>query len=126
VDKILADMPISPKTVEYIRKLGIECRHLTEFKMEKTSDEEIIRFAKESGYTILTEDLDFGTILFYTQEIEPCVIILRVGNLNTTEITVAIEKRFKVSVRDEDVPNITTVKEAVALVNKLVEEKTHA
>jgi predicted nuclease of predicted toxin-antitoxin system len=92
VDKILADMPISPKTVEYIRKLGIECRHLTEFKMERASDEEIIRFAKENGYTILTEDLDFGTILFYTQEIEPCVIILRVGNLNTAEINKLIEK----------------------------------
>jgi predicted nuclease of predicted toxin-antitoxin system len=90
--KILADMPISPKTVEYIRRLGIECRHLTEFRMEKASDEEIIEFAKENGYTILTEDLDFGTILFYTQEIEPCVIILRVGNLNTTEINKLIEK----------------------------------
>jgi predicted nuclease of predicted toxin-antitoxin system len=90
--KILADMPISPKTVECIRRLGIECRHLTEFRMEKASDEEIIEFAKENGYTILTEDLDFGTILFYTQEIEPCVIILRVGNLNTTEINKLIEK----------------------------------
>jgi len=92
VKKILADMPISPKTVEHIKKLGIECRHLTEFRMEKALDEEIIKFAKENGYTILTEDLDFGTILFYTQEIEPCVIILRVGNLNTTEINKLIEK----------------------------------
>ncbi|MDP2755280.1 MAG: DUF5615 family PIN-like protein [Nitrospirota bacterium] len=90
--KILADMPISPKTVEHIRKLGIDCKHLTEFRMEKAADKEIIEFAKENDYTILTEDLDFGTILFYTQEIEPCVIILRVGNLNTTEINKLIEK----------------------------------
>jgi len=31
--KILADMPVSPKTVEYIRRLGIECGHLTELQM---------------------------------------------------------------------------------------------
>ncbi len=92
---ILADMPISPKTVEHIRRLGIECRHLTEFRMEKASDEEIVNFAKENGYTVLTEDLDFGTILSYTQEIEPCVIILRVGNLNTTGINKLIEKALR-------------------------------
>jgi predicted nuclease of predicted toxin-antitoxin system len=92
---ILADMPISPKTVEHIRRLGIECRHLTEFQMEKASDEEIINFAKENGYTVLTEDLDFGTILSYTQEIEPCVIILRVGNFNTTGINKLIEKTLR-------------------------------
>lgn len=99
--KFLADMPISPKTVEHIRRLGVECRHLTEFKMEKTSDEEIIKFAKENGFTILTEDLDFGTILSYTQEIEPCVVILRVGNLNTAKINRLIEKTLD-QIMDQD------------------------
>lgn len=94
-------MPISPKTVEHIRRLGVECKHLTEFRMEKAPDKEIIRFAKENGYTILTEDLDFGTILSYTHEIEPCVIILRVGNLNTIEINKLIEKSFN-QIKDEN------------------------
>jgi acyl carrier protein len=51
---------------------------------------------------------------------------LEVDSIKAIEITVAIEKKFKISVRDEDVPNITTVKEAVALVNRLMEQKTHA
>jgi len=51
---------------------------------------------------------------------------LEIDSIKAIEITVAIEKKFKISVRDEDVPNITTVKEAVALVNKLMEEKSHA
>lgn len=44
---------------------------------------------------------------------------LEVDSIKAIEITVALEKKFKVSVRDEDVPNITTVKEAVELVHKL-------
>ena len=48
---------------------------------------------------------------------------LEVDSIKAIEITVAIEKKFKISVRDEDVPNITTVKEAVDLVNKLLAEK---
>ncbi|OHE60055.1 MAG: hypothetical protein A2Z47_05560 [Thermodesulfovibrio sp. RBG_19FT_COMBO_42_12] len=44
---------------------------------------------------------------------------LEIDSIKAIEITVAIEKKFKISVRDEDVPNITTVKQAVDLVNKL-------
>jgi acyl carrier protein len=45
---------------------------------------------------------------------------LEIDSIKTIEITVAIEKKFKISVRDEDVPKITTVKQAVELVNKLL------
>jgi acyl carrier protein len=51
---------------------------------------------------------------------------LEIDSIKAIEITVAIEKKFKISVRDEDVPNITTVKQAVELVNTLLNKKTSA
>jgi len=48
---------------------------------------------------------------------------LEIDSIKAIEITVAIEKKFRISVRDEDVPNITTVTQAVELVNKLINEK---
>lgn len=45
---------------------------------------------------------------------------LEIDSIKAIEITVAIEKRFKISVRDEDVPNIATVRQAVDLVNQLL------
>jgi len=48
---------------------------------------------------------------------------LEVDSIKAIEITVAIEKKFQISVRDEDVPNITTVKQAVEMVEKLMKEK---
>ncbi len=45
---------------------------------------------------------------------------LEVDSIKAIEITVALEKKFKISVRDEDVPNITTVSQAVDMVNKLL------
>jgi len=48
---------------------------------------------------------------------------LEVDSIKTIEITVAIEKKFKVSVRDDEVPKITTVKHAVELINKLLTQK---
>lgn len=45
---------------------------------------------------------------------------LDVDSIKAIEITVAIEKKFKVSVRDEDVPKIVSVRQAVALVERLL------
>ena len=45
---------------------------------------------------------------------------LEIDSIKAIEITVAIEKKFKISVRDEDVPKITTVNQAVELVNNLL------
>ena len=48
---------------------------------------------------------------------------LEVDSIKAIEITVAIEKKFKVSVRDEDVPNIMTMRQAVDLVSNLIAQK---
>ena len=48
---------------------------------------------------------------------------LEVDSIKAIEITVAIEKKFKISVRDEDVPKIATVKQAVDLISNLLEKK---
>jgi acyl carrier protein len=45
---------------------------------------------------------------------------LEVDSIKAIEITVAIEKKFKISVRDEDVPRIVSVKQAVDLVERLL------
>lgn len=47
---------------------------------------------------------------------------LEMDSIKAIEITVAIEKKFKIKVRDEDIPNITTVREAVGLANKLLSQ----
>ncbi|MBE0425992.1 MAG: acyl carrier protein [Nitrospirae bacterium] len=48
---------------------------------------------------------------------------LEIDSIKSIEITVAIEKKYKISVRDEDIPNITTVKDAVELTRKLLSQK---
>ena len=81
--------------------------------MSETVEKEIIAIIAEiSGYDEeeITPDKNF----FEDLEID---------SIKAIEITVALEKKFKVSVRDEDVPNITTVRQAVALVNSLIGSK---
>jgi len=51
---------------------------------------------------------------------------LDIDSIKAIEITVAIEKKFKVSVRDEDVPKIMTLRQAVDLVVQLLAQKNAA
>jgi acyl carrier protein len=48
---------------------------------------------------------------------------LGVDSIKAIEITVAIERKFKVSVRDEEIPKITTVGQAVAVIKEALEKK---
>ena len=62
---------------------------------------------------------------FEPEEIKPDTNLqneLEIDSIKAIEITVAIEKKFKIQVRDKDVPNITTLKQAVELVNTLIEQ----
>jgi acyl carrier protein len=45
---------------------------------------------------------------------------LEIDSIKAIEIIVALEKKFKVSVRDEDIPQITTVKQIVDLAKELI------
>ncbi len=63
------------------------------------------------------------------QEIKPETDLakdLEIDSIKAIEITVAIEKKFKISVRDEDVPKIMTLRQAVDLVTQMLGQKSGA
>jgi acyl carrier protein len=78
--------------------------------MAEDIEKEIISIVSDvSGFDV--EEINLDTNLVKELEID---------SIKAIEITVAIEKKFKISVRDEDVPNITTVRQAAELVNNLL------
>jgi len=48
---------------------------------------------------------------------------LGVDSIKAIEIVVAIERNFKVSIRDEQIPQIATVGQAIDIVKKALEKK---
>ena len=48
---------------------------------------------------------------------------LGVDSIKAIEITVALERQFKISVRDEQIPKIATVGDAINLVQQALEKK---
>jgi len=48
---------------------------------------------------------------------------LGINSIKAIEIVVAVEKKYKVSIRDEDVPKVTTVKQIVELTKELMKQQ---
>ncbi|MEW6008888.1 MAG: acyl carrier protein [Candidatus Omnitrophota bacterium] len=48
---------------------------------------------------------------------------LGIDSIKAIEITVAIERKYKISIRDEQIPKITTIGEAVKVVKQSLEKK---
>jgi acyl carrier protein len=48
---------------------------------------------------------------------------LGVDSIKAIEITVAIERKYKISIRDEQIPQITTVGQAIKVVKEALDKK---
>jgi predicted nuclease of predicted toxin-antitoxin system len=80
--KLLIDMNLSPRWVEVLAKANIEAVHWSSLGPGIATDAEIMSYAKTQNLVVLTQDLDFGTILAATQGEKPSVVQIRADDLN--------------------------------------------
>jgi predicted nuclease of predicted toxin-antitoxin system len=80
--KLLLDMNLSPRWVELLNKAGFEAVHWSTIGSGRAADVEIMTFARQEDYVLLTHDLDFGAILAATRGQKPSVVQLRSENLS--------------------------------------------
>ena len=75
--KILIDMNISPLWVEVLQGRGWKAVHWSAIGNPSARDAEILEYAKQHDYVVLTHDLDFSAILAVTRAKTPSVIQVR-------------------------------------------------
>jgi predicted nuclease of predicted toxin-antitoxin system len=84
--KFLADMGISPRTVDFLRGLGYQATHLSQEGMERMPDSEILEKARREDRILLTHDLDFGHLLAASGDQLPSVIVFRLRNMSPEQV----------------------------------------
>ncbi len=89
--RFLADMGISLKTVLFFKERGYDITHLRDEGLQRLPDEDIVEKAKKESRIILTCDLDFGTIMAYSGDICPSVIIFRLSDFRPKNINQHLE-----------------------------------
>jgi predicted nuclease of predicted toxin-antitoxin system len=75
--RLLIDMNLTPRWVPCLIEAGHECRHWSEIGPGATPDSRLCEYAREHGFVLITNDLDFPQILAHTAEGKPSIILLR-------------------------------------------------
>ena len=78
--RILADENIPRIIVVWLRDQGHEVLHASESRA-RTPDETLLTEAEAEGYVVLTEDKDFGELVFRDRRNSHGVILVRVRDL---------------------------------------------
>ena len=96
--EFLANMNISPITVEKLRGLGWNIIRVSEIMDRGSKDVKILDYAKEHNKVLITQDLDFSALLVAKRYEKPSVISLRFDNAEPNFIAdrmVEIVKEFE-------------------------------
>ena len=84
--KLLLDANLSWRLISPLKSAFGECIHVNNTSLSPPAkDFDIWRFAKENGYTIITQDSDFLNYL-ETKGYPPKLVLIRVGNINTEQM----------------------------------------
>jgi predicted nuclease of predicted toxin-antitoxin system len=84
--RFLADMGISPRTVDFLKALQHDATHLHDQNLDSTPDSIILKKAREEQRILLTHDLDFGELLAASGTASPSVIIFRLRNMHPDRV----------------------------------------
>ena len=77
--KFLLDANLSPKTRQHlIEKFNFDIIDLITENKHGLTDEKVIKFAKKEKRVIITFDLDFGEIYYFSERGRVGIIVLRI------------------------------------------------
>jgi predicted nuclease of predicted toxin-antitoxin system len=110
--KLLVDMNLSPRWVAYLREAQFHSEHWSEVGSAQAVDAEIMAYAAEHDYVVLTNDLDFGAILAATRGGKPSVIQVRSRNLDPAFIGVTVVQALLQLEKELRAGALLTVEEA--------------
>jgi predicted nuclease of predicted toxin-antitoxin system len=79
--RILADENISRSIVIWLRAQGHDVLYASESRVQ-TSDSDLLAEAEDQGYVILTEDKDFGELVFRERRNSHGVVLMRMEDLS--------------------------------------------
>ena len=84
--KLLVDMNLSPSWVERLARHGFEAVHWSTIGAATAPDHEILTWANDHGFVLITNDLDFSASLAASVRATPSVVQIRTQDLLSDEV----------------------------------------
>jgi predicted nuclease of predicted toxin-antitoxin system len=84
--RFLADENLSRQTVELLSDLGFDVKDVGEACLRGSEDDEVVRFAERENRMIITLDLGYGSIYYFSKKGRVGMIVLRVHPPTVEEV----------------------------------------
>jgi predicted nuclease of predicted toxin-antitoxin system len=110
--KLLVDMNLSPSWIDRLAPHGFEAVHWSTIGAATASDVEILTWANEHGFVIVTNDLDFSAILAASAGVTPSVVQIRTQDLLSNEAVSIVAKALDAHREDIERGALLSIDEA--------------
>lgn len=85
----MADENISPQTIRLVRSLGYDVKAVAETAFKSHEDDEVVALAETENRVIITLDVGFGSIYYFSKRAQVGIIIIRlhpptINDVNST------------------------------------------
>jgi predicted nuclease of predicted toxin-antitoxin system len=93
--KLLVDMNLSPSWIERLAHHGFEAVHWSTIGAATAPDSEILTWANEHSFVLITNDLDFSSILAASGATTPSVVQIRTQDLLSDAVVNAVAEALE-------------------------------
>ncbi|MEQ1794565.1 MAG: DUF5615 family PIN-like protein [Nitrospira sp.] len=98
--RLLADLHIAPRTVQFLRSLGHDALRVTDLLPATASDESIVERAAKDQRIILTQDLDMTAIIALSRRQYPSLVTLRLSSVRVEFVNSILQRTLPVLEHD--------------------------
>lgn len=107
--KLLVDMNLPPKFADMLVTDSIESEHWSRVGLPNAKDSEIINYAIQNDYIVVTCDLDFSAILSVTLGTKPSIVQVRARNMLWSDLAEMVVKSIMQNVSELNNGAILTI-----------------
>ena len=109
---LLVDMNLSPSWVDRRARHGFEAVHWSTFGAATAPDVEILTWANEHRFVVITNDFDFSAILAASSGATPSVVQIRTQDLLSDEVARIVAKAINAHREDVERGALLSIDEA--------------
>lgn len=85
--KFLADMNISPQTVSALQARGYAITRVSDVLLANAADADILSHSHQNNLIIVTQDLDFSTLIALSGQTVPSLVTIRMSDSSPDKVT---------------------------------------
>jgi predicted nuclease of predicted toxin-antitoxin system len=97
--RFLADVNVEKPVVDYLLKEGYDIKWIPDIEIEM-SDEGLLQIANREKRILITNDKDFGELIFLQKKLMPGIILIRAKGLRSRE-KVRLMKKLLMGYREK-------------------------